>query len=198
MFKRLLPFLFLSFFFVLSVDSYAYSHDKEITEFIVDIVINEDSSIDVVERILMDFGDNQNHGIIRLIPFAYGENAEYRELEIVFIDVTDENGVPYKYAEYDEYYSHNLKIGDGDIYVTGQNWYYISYHVDNVINGFESHDELYWNVTGNEWDFPIKSVHASVVLPEGAKLANEYLTCYTGFYGSSSQNCDYINFYSNH
>ena len=190
MFKRLYPFLFVVFFFLLTVDSYA-SYDQKIEKYTVNIEVNEDASIDVVEKILMDFGSNERHGIIRSIPFAYGEGAEYIELDLEVLEIFDENSEPYQYDEYKNYYNWNLKIGDPDETITGKHWYYISYHVDNVITGFETHDEFYWNVTGSEWDFPIEFVEVFLTLPEGASLSSNYLDCYTGIYYSSQQNCFY-------
>ncbi len=191
MLKRFLPLLFLSFFFTLSIDSYAY-YDEEIDHYVVDIKVNQDASIDVVEKILMDFNDNEKHGIIRSIPINYGEGSEYIVLDLEILDVVDENGVQYNYEESYDYYGNNtIKIGDADIYVTGQHWYYISYHVNNLITGLERHDELYWNVTGNEWDFPINFSEVFLTLPEGASLHRYNLTCYTGVYGLFEQNCSY-------
>jgi hypothetical protein len=44
----------------------------------------------------------------------------------------------------------------------------LRYRVRNGLKFFEDHDELYWNVTGDEWEFPIQSATARIVLPEGA------------------------------
>ena len=190
MLKRFYPFLFVVFFFLLTVDSFA-SYDQKIEKYTVNIIVNEDASTDVLEKILMDFGSNEKHGIIRSIPFAYGENLEYTELNLELLDIVDENGESYKYDEYKDAYNWILKIGDADETITGQHWYYISYHVDNVITGFETHDEFYWNVTGSEWDFPIEFVEVFLSLPEGTILTSDYLNCYTGIYYSTEQNCYY-------
>ena len=41
----------------------------------------------------------------------------------------------------------------------------LRYRVGNMLRFFEEHDELYWNVTGTDWDVPIESATARVVLP---------------------------------
>ena len=33
---------------------------------------------------------------------------------------------------------------------------------------FADHDEIYWNVTGNYWNFPIARANATITLPQGA------------------------------
>jgi hypothetical protein len=62
--------------------------------------------------------------------------------------------------------------------------YVITYRVQRAINRFESHDELYWNVTGTEWDWPIHHARVRVHLPK--EVASEELLhkTFTGYFGS--------------
>jgi len=83
----------------------------------------------------------------------------------------------------------NITIGDPDSTITGEHWYYIEYMMDGVVNGFDGQDEFYWNVTGNEWEVPIQSATAKVVLPKGNDQAHSGAVCYTGQGGSTAQNC---------
>ncbi len=46
------------------------------------------------------------------------------------------------------------------------------------IRFFEDHDELYWNVTGNEWENPIDLVTARIELPDG--VTGLHAIAYTG------------------
>jgi len=52
--------------------------------------------------------------------------------------------------------SFNIRIGDAKRYVKGNQTYVVAYKVENAILFFSDHDELYWNVTGNYWNAPIK------------------------------------------
>ena len=47
----------------------------------------------------------------------------------------------------------------------GEHTYELVYRTDRQMGYFADHDELYWNVTGNGWDFPIDRATARVVLP---------------------------------
>lgn len=47
----------------------------------------------------------------------------------------------------------------------GEHTYRLVYRTDRQLGFFETHDELYWNVTGNGWEFPIDQAVARVVLP---------------------------------
>ncbi|MBO6183682.1 MAG: DUF2207 domain-containing protein [Chryseobacterium sp.] len=58
---------------------------------------------------------------------------------------------------------------------------------EKQIGFFEKYDELYWNVNGTEWNFPVDSISATVNLPQGAGIIQN--SCYKGGYGSTSQDC---------
>ena len=49
------------------------------------------------------------------------------------------------------------------------------------------HDELYWNVTGNGWEFPIQKASASVILPGDALHTIISAEAYTGPQGSQGR-----------
>jgi len=63
--------------------------------------------------------------------------------------------------------------------------YKIRYHTDRQLGYFDDHDELYWNVTGNGWAFPIQNASATVALPAGIVAAEITTTAYTGKFGAS-------------
>jgi len=54
--------------------------------------------------------------------------------------------------------------------------------VRNGLKFFEEHDELYWNVTGDEWDVPIERARAVIRLPAGVTGIRSH--AFTGGYGS--------------
>ncbi|MFH0819264.1 MAG: DUF2207 domain-containing protein [Patescibacteria group bacterium] len=182
--KKIFTILSLLFFlspFVLKAES--------IEKFISDITVNTDSSIFVTEKILYDFGSENRHGIYRDIPNIYGNEGEELIMPLTILSVTDANNNAYKYTENQAYYYHEIKIGDADKTITGKHWYYITYKMDAVINGFSDYDELYWNATGNEWIVPINNVQVNVNIPVGASYANAKAVCYTGATGSTTSNC---------
>ncbi|MGY9105650.1 MAG: DUF2207 domain-containing protein, partial [Alphaproteobacteria bacterium] len=56
-----------------------------------------------------------------------------------------------------------VRIGNADTFLDlGIHVYTISYTSKGQIGFFEEHDELYWNVTGNGWDFAIDAAEANV------------------------------------
>jgi len=67
----------------------------------------------------------------------------------------------------------------------GRHTFLLAYETDRQIGFFDEFDELYWNVTGNGWVFPILSVKASVRLPDGAHMVQQ--TAYTGSVGAQGK-----------
>ena len=59
----------------------------------------------------------------------------------------------------------------------------LDYSVRNGVRFFDSYDEFYWNVTGNEWPVPIDHASAFVTLPETA-AGGLRAQAFTGAYGS--------------
>jgi hypothetical protein len=46
----------------------------------------------------------------------------------------------------------------------GIHTYEFRYRANRILGFFEQHDEIYWNVTGNNWAFPIDEASASIRL----------------------------------
>ena len=165
--------LFLSIFVILNLFQDPHSknqmlklvqHDVEaqdissehIQNFATSIKINKDGTIDVKETIVYDFDGLSRHGIYRDIPYVK-TNKEGKKLMMDFSDisVTDETGDSYQFSRIWEDQTLRLKIGDPDRTITGIHTYVISYRVAGALTYFSDHDELYWNVTGDDWPVPI-------------------------------------------
>src|SRR4030067_1223051 len=156
-----------------------------INSFDSEIRILENGKVSVVETIDADFGSLQKHGIFRDLPFVYTlSEGGKRYTEVVVEQVTVGNlPVPYETSQPGDFIE--LKIGDPDKTISGQQSYRIQYTVAGVLNSFEDHDELYWNVTGNGWPGPIQKASATVVLTDDAIVQ---ITCFAEVF-RSKENC---------
>lgn len=154
---------------------------ETIQNFNSQIIINKDRSIQVEESIAYDFGNVERHGIYRTIPLK-GINIQ-GDIQ------TLQNGRAAT-QEISRGGNISIKIGDADIYLTGLNQYSISYQVKGVIKKLQDRDEVYWQITGTEWEVPIEQASATIVLPEDlqAKVGDK-LYCYTGVSSSTVQDC---------
>lgn len=165
---------------------------EEINSFNENIKINKDGTINVVEKIDYIFGQVYKHGIYRDIPYTKtNQEGKKFKLSISNISVTDENNQPYIYSQTNENNSLHLKIGDPNNVIDGEHTYVISYTIAGALTYFSDHDELYWNVTGNNWQVPINQATARVEFPETLKENDVKLACYTGATGSTSSNCSF-------
>ncbi len=160
---------------------------EAIDNFNVKITIQKDGRIFVTENIIYNFGSNQKHGIFRDIPLTAVNGPQ---LKINVSGVTNEVGYPYQYTTSITNDILRIKIGDSDVLVSGVKTYVINYEVYNAIRVFDDHNELYWNVTGNQWPVTIKNVNASVVLPDSS-ISNIRMDCFTGPQGSTQKNCTF-------
>jgi len=164
-------------------------HAQSIQNFISKISILPSGELQVMEEITYDFGSEQRHGIFRNISRT-SQNGPLIQVQVV--SVRDEHDISYRFTESQSDDTLQIKIGDPAQFVTGIKTYIISYRVENVIRAFDDHEELFWNVTGNEWDVPISSAETFITTPVDRNIELQ-MTCYTGAYGSKDQNCTYGN-----
>ncbi len=184
--KKVLVGLLLFFCFVFTVNA------EEIKNFDSEININKDGSVDVRETIVYDFGDLERHGIFRTIPYIKTNNEGKKfQLEFSNFSLSDENNHSYEFKKITDGGNISLKIGDPDKTITGINTYIIGYKVFGALTYFSDHDELYWNVTGNDWDIPIVSSDAFIKLPVEVKKADLKVSCFEGVSGSNENLCQY-------
>lgn len=189
MFKKLIL-LFALFVLFLPIKSSAQETTERIISFDSKITINTNSSIDVKETIEYYFPSSK-HGIFRTIPYRYIDetNKQYFQTPITILSVTNDKNTPWQYSKSTDGNYLTLKIGDPNKTINGRQTYVISYNVLGVINYFDDHDELYWNVTGYDWEVPIGKVTTQVGLLEDIDYTKLQLACYTGATGSKEQNC---------
>ncbi len=162
------------------------SSGLRITNYVSDITVNPNASIDVGETIYVTF-DTEHHGIFRDIPLHATFNGQQVNLPISDIAVSqDGHAVKISTSVTDQDVEH-IKIGDPDVLIRGDHIYTIQYHVAAAVNFFADFDELNWNVTGNSWEVPIQAVSATVHLMDTSITPTA--SCYTGPVGSTAQNC---------
>ena len=172
--------------------SYIFAQDENfaegvyiISDFSNKIEIQSDTSILVTENITVYFPDYR-HGIYRVIPVNYTANGKTIRSRFSVVSITDQNGKNLDYKRERRTQSVSLKIGDPDTTVTGYQSYEIKYMVTKVLQRFDDHDELYWNVSGSYWDTDIVSTEAYISTP----YANiDKVRCFTGILGSRNEDC---------
>ena len=163
--------------------------DERILDFHSDIAVADDAGMQVSETIRVHAeGDQIRHGIYRDFPTEYRDRLGNR-VHVTFepLGVTrggaDEpfhtgglgNGVRVYFG------SENVVLAPGDY------TYVLRYRTTRQLGFFADHDELYWNVTGNGWDFPIDAASATVTLPGAVPAADLRVEAYTGEQGAKGK-----------
>lgn len=161
---------------------------ERITDYRSDITVARNGVLNVTETIsVIAAGDRIRHGIYRDFPTtytdSYGRKVRVRfDVQQVTLDGHDE---PFEVEDIDS--GRRVKIGDKDTLVSqGPHIYTITYITDRQVGFFKNYDELYWNVTGNFWIFPIDHAEATVHLPANAQIMQNAL--YTGDVHSRASN----------
>ena len=160
---------------------------EKIESFDANIAVQNDGSLSVTEKILYNFGSNQRHGIYRDIPLT---SANGPKLVIDVSGVSNESGEEYNYTTSTSGGILHIKIGDPQLLISGTKNYIINYTVYNSIRTFKDHDELYWNVTGDQWPVAIGVASAIVTLPDSS-MTNLQMSCFTGPLKSTQKDCTY-------
>jgi uncharacterized membrane protein YgcG len=161
----------------------AQSLDERIVSFDVDVTVHADGSVEFVERIDYDFGTHQRHGIFRdLVNVQRFDSTHDRTYPLHVLDV-DAVDAPEEFVivDGDDTGDIRIRIGDPDRTITGRHVYTIRYRLDGVVNKQDpARDELYWNITGDDWGVPIEATTVTV----RTETAIDQIDCFAGPAGS--------------
>ncbi|MBB4053302.1 putative membrane protein YgcG [Devosia subaequoris] len=162
---------------------------EEIRTFASDVELLTDGSVNVLETIEVNAEGNQiRRGIYRDIPVTMiGESGNKIRITLDVEAVTrGGQSEMFRVERMGDF--QRIWIGDPDVFLgRGEHLYTIAYTMDRMARPTAdgSGDELYWNATGNYWDFPILSSVARVRLPDGAVI--EDMAAYTGVAGATGR-----------
>ena len=162
---------------------------ERILSFRSDIVVRTSGAMQVRETIQVNAEGRQiRHGIYRDFPTEYRDRAGNRyhvDFEVVRV---------LRDGQSEDYHTKQLAngvrvyIGSRNRTVSrGEHTYTLIYDTDRQLGFFKNHDELYWNVTGNGWDFPIDHASADIALPTAVPASAIHVEGYTGQRGAKGQ-----------
>jgi uncharacterized membrane protein len=168
----------------LSATSLAAQRSYSIERFDARIRVNSDASIDVIESITAKFVGSYN-GLYRTIPIKY-RNAQGLNwtLGVSLQSARDDQGHDLRTETSRQGASIKYRVWIPGA-VNATKTLVLRYHATNGLRFFDEHDELYWNVTGDEWEVPIRAATAEIDLPAGA--AGLRAIAFNGMYGSTAR-----------
>jgi len=161
---------------------------EKIESFDAEIEVLTDGRLEVVERIsARSEGRRIKRGIYRDLKLTFtdlegvGHSAAYEILEVT------RDGRPENWFTKRREDSLRVYIGQKSVLLDdGVHDYVIRYVTDYQLGFGETHDSLYWNVTGNDWEFLIGGASATIRLP--ADDPDIDFRAYTGLTGSRDEN----------
>jgi uncharacterized membrane protein YgcG len=153
------------------------------------ITVNSDRGMMVRETIDVEVAGVQiKHGIFREFPTRYQDWLGNRYIVSLEVVTVERDGRPEPYYTAPTADGLRIYFGSSDKTVpAGLHRYVLTYKTDRQLGFFEDHDELYWNVTGTRWAFPIDVATATVVLPPQVHNFVKEMTGYAGSQGERDQ-----------
>ncbi|HKF22572.1 MAG TPA: DUF2207 domain-containing protein [Candidatus Angelobacter sp.] len=163
--------------------------DERILAFDSHVTVNQDGSMQVVETIrVRSEGESIKHGIYREFPTRYSDRLGNRYTVMFDIVSLTRDGSDEPYHSEDLSNGVRVYFGSSSYMLpNGIHTYRFTYRTNRQLGFFKDHDELYWNVTGNDWKFPIDVATATIVLPENVRNLVTGLDGYTGYQGDKNK-----------
>jgi uncharacterized membrane protein YgcG len=159
--------------------------DERILGFHSDIVIIEDGWIEVTETIRVRAeGQRIRRGIYRDFPTDYRDRLGNETVVDFDILSVTRNGAREDHHTQDIRDGIRTYFGNANRYLAaGEHTYVFRYRASRMLGFFGQHDELYWNVTGVNWEFPIDRASATVSFGFDVPAAALTAEAYTGAFG---------------
>lgn len=182
-FKTFFISIFVSFFLFVFPGSVLAS--ESITLFQSHVVLNQDTTLSITETINYQT-DISRHGIYRYIPIKVGDNYSIRSTDVTDVSVTDIDGEKISFTRSYSDGNVTFKIGDPDKTFVGKQTYVISYMIANIFKSYSDYDEIYLDITGDGWKFPIHQTQTTFT----SKFADiTDIDCFSGEYGGDDSLC---------
>lgn len=169
--------------------SFACQADERILSFHSDVRVFKDGMIEVTETIeVRSEGKQIRRGIYRDFPVEYEDrlgnnyNIKLEPLAVLRDDKPESFHTVRSGRDVRTYF------GRSNYFIeNGEHTYIFRYRANRMLGYFDQHDELYWNVTGNNWAFPIDKATATIRLEFEAPRDQILVEGYTGRLGSTAQ-----------
>jgi len=165
----------------------ALSAQETILDFASVLDVRKNGDLEVTETIrVRSEGIRIKRGIYRDFPTLYRGPLGLKQRVPFEVLAITRDGKAEAWRSEPQSNGIRLYIGESDVLLPpGQYTYSIKYRTGCQLGFFEDFDELYWNVTGNGWAFPIEKASALVNLPPGARSLRT--DAYTGASGDKGK-----------
>lgn len=138
--------------------------DYVIDAYDINIVVNENNTLDITENITAYFNISK-HGIFRTIPLKneivrLDGTVSKKRAQVSNLDVDNQYSVSRENGNY------MIQIGNPNRTLTGKQTYVIKYTYNLGKDPMKGYDELYYNLIGTEWDTVIGNITFTITMPK--------------------------------
>jgi uncharacterized membrane protein YgcG len=159
---------------------------EKITRFVSDVIVQRNGDLQVTETIAVLADARIKRGILREFPTSYtNQDGSHVEIGFDVLSVKRDGAIePYTTERLSN--GARIRIGSADTLLSnGPHEYVIAYRTTRQVGFFKDFDELYWNVTGTGWTFPIDVAEARITLPDAVSFKQSAV--YTGPQGAKGK-----------
>ncbi|WP_061238733.1 DUF2207 domain-containing protein [Ectopseudomonas composti] len=163
------------------------SAQEAIEDFAVSLQVEADGNLLVTERITVHAeGRDIRRGIYRDLPVGYALPLGLEQSSPISLLGVTRDGRPEAVRRERNGAWIRFYLGSPNVLLEpGRHSYELRYRVGRALLHHADTDELYWNVTGNGWVFPIRQASVEVHLPTGARIGQ--WAAYTGGQGAQGK-----------
>jgi len=161
--------------------------EERVLSFDVTAVMQSDGSMIVTERIRVNIEHHKiRHGITHAYPIKEvydGRKLRHYGFELLSVTL---NGEPVNYYKTTSGLAVGMAIGETGVAAPlGVHVYEVVYKTSGHVRPMPDRDEIYYNVMGTNWEFPVDRVSFTLDLPGGRKDAFIDAVAYTGGLGET-------------
>ena len=165
------------------------SADERVLSYHSDILVRADGWIEVTETIRVRAeGDQIRRGIFRDYPTDY-EDQFGNDFEVLYEprSVT-RNGAPEPFFSEENRNGVRTYFGSSNRFLdAGEHTYVYRYDAGRMLGFFDDMDELWWNTTGDGWEFPVDEATAAVRFEFDVAPDSLQISAWQGPFGSTEQ-----------
>ncbi len=131
---------------------------EEVSDFTVNARVSATGDLNIEEKILVDFGKERKHGILRKIPIDFA--SDDAEIDLISAECPPGKACPRVISQLHQ--SLQLKLGEPKVLISGKHTYRLNYVIKKPARNLGKTLSYEWSPNGRNWQMPIKSMTVNI------------------------------------
>jgi len=127
---------------------------EEVSDFTVNATVSATGDLNIEEKILVDFGKEKKHGILRKIPIDFA--SDDAAIDLISAECPPGKACPRVISQLHQ--SLQLKLGEPKVLISGKHIYRLNYIIQKPARNLGKTLSYEWSPNGKNWHMPIKSM----------------------------------------